>query len=397
MNIALRNNIDWVGYVDWTIRDFHGYNTEGGVTYNSYLIRDEKTVLIDTVKAPYVSNLIQNVSKLTDLSKIDYVVCNHAEPDHSGGFPEVMKACSNAVVVCNQKCKAALSKYYDVSDWKFHIVKTGDTLSLGKRTLHFIDTPMAHWPESMFTYVPEEKLLFSMDAFGQHFATSHRFDDEVSFGILMDEAKTYYANILTPYGKFVKKVFAQISELDIEMIAPSHGLVIRSNVKKMLSAYSDWVSNRKKAKVLIIYDTMLNSTEDMARAILEGASISGVEAKLIHTRINNLTSIATEALDAASIAFGSPTLNSNIMPMAGAALIYLKGLKPVGKDCFAFGSYGWSKGGTKAMEEYFKDMNWNIMREPITAQFRPTPEILEECRIAGKSLAEKAIQSATVN
>lgn len=206
MNTTPRDNIDWVGYVDWTVRDFHGYTSERGTTYNTYLIRNEKKALIDTVKAPYGQHLLQNISALMPLRSIDYVVCNHAEPDHTGALPEIMVAMPNATLVCDQKCKDALSRHFDTPGWKFKVVKTGDTVSLGDRTLHFIETPMVHWPESMFTYVPEEKLLFSMDAFGQHHASSQRFDDEVPLETALQEAKSHYANILMPYGKQVAKV-----------------------------------------------------------------------------------------------------------------------------------------------------------------------------------------------
>jgi flavorubredoxin len=206
VNSTLRENIDWVGCVDWTIRDFHGYSTDRGVTYNAYLVRDEKTALIDTVKKPFVDELLQNIAAITDLASVDYVVCNHAEPDHAGGMARVMELLPNATLVCNKKCAAALGQHHDATGWKTRIVATGDTLTLGRRTLEFTETPMLHWPESMFTYVPEEKLLFSMDMFGQHYSSSQRFDDEVPLCTVMAEAKAYYANIMVPFGRLVSKV-----------------------------------------------------------------------------------------------------------------------------------------------------------------------------------------------
>jgi len=394
MNTTLRENIDWVGHVDWTVRDFHGYDTERGATYNAYLVRDEKTALIDTVKTPYADELLGNIAALTDLSNVKYVVCNHAEPDHAGGLPHVMEALADATLVCDKKCAAALSQHHDTSGWKIHIVATGDTISLGRRTLQFLETPMVHWPESMFTYVREEELLFSMDAFGQHYATSQRFDDEVPLRTVMEEAKIYYANIVMPYGKQVAALLKKTADLDIRMIAPAHGLIWRSHVPAILEAYGNWAAGRAKPKVLIIYDTMWDSTGRMARAILAGASLPGVEAQLIHIRHSNLTRIATEVLDAAAVAFGSSTLNQGLMPMAGAVLTYLKGLRPVGKAGLAFGSYGWSRGGPEAVDEYLHAMKWEVLREPLTAQYRPTPEVLGECRAAGRALAEKALQMA---
>jgi len=395
MDTALRKNIDWVGCVDWTVRDFHGYNTDRGATYNAYLIRDEKTALIDAVKAPFADKLLQNITELTDLTNVDYVVCNHAEPDHAGGMARVMEALPNATLVCSKKCAAALGMHHDTSGWKTHLVATGDKLALGQRALEFIETPMVHWPESMFTYVPEEKLLFSMDAFGQHYASSQRFDDEVPLCTVMEEAKTYYANIIMPFAKLVAATLARAAELDIEMIAPSHGVVWRSHIAEIVEAYGNWAHCRPKPKVLVIYDTMWDSTGQMARAIHEGACMSGVTAELINIRTSTLTRIATDVLDAACVAFGSSTLNQSVLPMAGAVLTYLKGLKPANKTALAFGSYGWSKGGAETVDEDMKGMKWEVLREPIRAQFRPTAAVLDECRAAGRLLAEKAKEVAS--
>jgi flavorubredoxin len=391
MNTSLREGINWVGYVDWTIRDFHGYRTERGSTYNAYLVRDDKTALIDTVKRPYADRLLANVSALTDLSKIDYVVSNHAESDHSSSLPVVLKACPNARIVCDARCKDALSRHYDTAGWKWEVVADGDTIPLGKRTLTFIETPMVHWPESMFTYVPEERLLFSMDAFGQHYASAHRFDDEEPLDVVMAEAKIYYANIVMLYGKPISQVLKRASTLDIEIIAPSHGVIWRKNLDTIISAYKNWVVCKPEAKVLVVYDTMWKSTEKMAHAILEGAMEQGVDARLINIRISGTTVLATEVLDAAAIAFGSPTLNMTLMPQMAAGLTYLKGLKPVGKAGFAFGSYGWAKGGAKDIETYLEAMKFEILREPLQAQFVPGEEILKECRAAGRMLADKAL------
>jgi len=390
MDTALRENIDWVGYVDWSVRDFHGYNTARGATYNAYLVRDEKTALIDAVKESYADELLKSIAALVDPTSVKYVVCNHAEPDHAGGLSRVMAALPTATLVCDQKCALALSQHHDTSGWKIQIVATGDTVSLGSRTLRFLETPMVHWPESMVTYVPEEELLFSMDAFGQHYATSQRFDDQVSLATMMDEARAYYANIVMPFGRQVAALLRKTAKLDLSMIAPAHGVIWRKHTPMILEAYRNWADCRPKPKVLVIYDTMWDSTGRMARAILAGASLPGVEAQLIHVRNSNLTRIATEVLDAAAIAFGSSTLNQGLMPMAAAVLTYLKGLRPVGKVGLAFGSYGWGAGGPKAVDEYLKAMKWEVLRAPLKAQYRPTPEVLDECHAAGTMLAEKA-------
>ena len=394
MDTSLKKGIDWVGYVDWEVRDFHSFDTHRGATYNSYLIRDEKTALIDTVKAPYADNLLKNISEFVEPAAIDYLVCNHAEPDHAGSLPRIMAALPNATLVCDKKCKDTLSGYFDTSAWKFQIVAGGETLSLGDRTLQFIETPMLHWPESMFTYVPEEKILFSMDAFGQHIATSSRFDDEVDLAPVMEEAKAYYANIVMPFGKQVAGVMKQATDLDIEIIATSHGVIWRSHIKEITDAYKDWCVCRPRAKVLVVYDSMWDSTGQMARAILAGASQPGIEAKLFPIRQTTLTALATEVLDSAAIAFGSATLNRGMMPMAAAVLTYFKGLRPINKTAVAFGSYGWGKGAVEAIDEEIGKIGWEKLRQPLKAKYRPDADMLAQCRETGRLLAEKAAESA---
>jgi flavorubredoxin len=390
MNTTLCENIDWVGAVDWTIRDFHSYETARGATYNAYLVRDEKTALVDTVKAPFADELLRSVAALRDPSRVDYVVCNHAELDHSGALPQVLAALPQATLVCDKKCAATLGEHFDTAGWKIQTVGTGDAISLGRRTLRFIETPMVHWPESMATYVPEEKLLFSMDAFGQHYATSERFDDEADLPTVMQEAKTYYANIVMPYGHAVLKTLGQLAGLEIGMIAPSHGLIWRRHAAEIVAAYRDWANHRPQPKVLVIYDTMWESTATMAEAVLEGAAQPGVSASLIHVRRTGLTQIAAEVLDAAAVAFGSSTLNRGMMPLAAATLCYLEGLRPLHKAAVAFGSYGWGRGGPEAVDEALRRMEWDIVRDPLRARWRPTPEVLAECRQAGQLLAQRA-------
>jgi len=388
MNATLRDNIEWVGYVDWTIRDFHGYNTLRGSTYNAYLVRDDKTAIIDTVKAPFADVQIAAVAELTDLDAVDYIVCNHSEPDHAGGLPAVVAACARAEVVCNKKCREALSLHFDVEGWRFRIVDNGESLSLGSRSLTFVNTPMAHWPESMVTYVAEEKLLFSMDAFGQHYASSNRFDDQEPLEVVMEEAKTYYANILMPYGKPVAAAVEAVGGLDIDIIAPSHGVIWRKDLGTIISAYQDWSVCKPARKVVVIYDTMWNSTEKMARAIYEGAKRDGVEVKLRCVRSSSMTTLATDVLDAAAIAVGSPTLNRTMMPQIGGLLTYLKGLRPVGKVGAAFGSHGWSGEGVRHVESALDEMNVERVAESVSAKFVPRDEPLARCRAMGEQLAD---------
>ena len=392
MRTSLFPNIDWVGVIDWNVRDFHSYNTYRGATYNSYLIRDNETAVIDSVKAPFFDRWIANIRQFVPLESVKYIICNHAEPDHSSGLREAVKAFPQAKLVADQKCRDTIVRYFGGEDWNWMIVKTGDTLKLGARTLHFIETPMVHWPDSMATYVPEDGLLFSMDAFGQHFATAERFDDEVDLSIVLEEAKTYYANIVNPYSNFVKKTLEAAKGLDIRMIAPSHGLIWRKNLDSILSAYQDWASNRNKPKVAVFYDSMWDSTARIAEAIVDGADQPGVFVTLVHIRHSDLTHLATTFMDTAAFAFGSATLNGLLMPAAAAALVYLQGMKATNKSCFAFGSYGWAgKGGADQVEEYLKAGKYEIVRPVLKCAWRPTPEILDEARAAGRILAEKAL------
>ena len=394
MDTELRKGIHWIGYVDWNVRDFHGYRTQSGSTYNSYIILDEKTAVIDAVKAPFAGDLLSNIQSHTPLDKVDYLVVNHAEPDHSGGVPAVMAACPNATLICDAKCWKALERHYDTASWTHQIVKSGEELSLGRRTLQFIETPMVHWPESMFTYIPEEKLLFSMDAFGQHYASAGRFDDYEPLDLVLHEAKTYFANIVMLYARPIRNTMAAATELDIEIIAPSHGVIWRKYVGEILQAYHTWTHHKPRRKVLIVYDTMWKSTEMMANAIAEGVLESDVDARVYNVNAAHITELATEVLEASGMAVGSPTLNMTLMPQMACLLTYWKGLRPAEKVGFAFGSYGWSKhGGPAEVDTYLKEMKVDLVRPPLHVQFVPTEEDLEECRNAGRELAEKAIEN----
>ncbi len=389
MKISLADNIDWVGFVDWNVRDFHSYTTSRGATYNAYLIRDEKTALIDTVKYLYAAALQSNISGLCRLDDISYLICNHAEPDHSSALPHMVKACPQATVVCDAKCRETLTKYYDTAGWRWQVVKTGDAIKLGKRALTFIETPMVHWPDSMFTYCPEEEILFSMDAFGQHYATAHRFDDEVDLAEALAEAKKYYANIVMLYGQRIARLLEAAAGMKIKMIAPAHGVIWRRHIKEIIAAYGEWVVCKPRPKALVVYDSMWGSTELMARAIADGAAAEGVEVKVSAVRANDSTDLTADILDAAAVACGTSTLNQGMMPAMAALLTYWKGLRPMGKCGFAFGSFGWGKGGPEAVDAMLREMKFDVLRPPILAQYRPSPEVLEECRVAGRLLAAR--------
>lgn len=395
METTLKNGIHWVGVIDWNLRDFHGYEVRAGSTYNAYLVLDEKIALIDTVRASFSRELIEKLQALTPLDRIDYVVCNHAEPDHAGALPEIVKSCPQATIVCDAKCKDELCAYFDTTGWRFQVIADGDTLSLGKRTLQFHATPMVHWPESMATYIPEDRLLFSMDAFGQHLATSARFDDELPLHLILDEARHYFANILMPFGRPIERTLGTLSTLPIEIVAPSHGVVWRSHFPTILQAYRDWAAFKPTARVLVIYDSMWGSTEAMAHAVVEGASIPGVDVKLLHLRKNPLSEIIKEVLDAPCIALGSPIQNNTLMPQIGALKTYLGGLKPERRQGFFFSSYGWNK--KAAVEEarnLFEALKIEVLHEPVINRFTPTSEALSACREAGQHLAEEALNRA---
>jgi flavorubredoxin len=393
MTTELVKNIDWIGHVDWSVRDFHSFDTFRGATYNSYLIRDTKTAVIDAVKGLYVQHLLQHIAEKIEPAKVDYVVCNHAEPDHAGGLATLMANLPNAVLLCNAKCRESLAAYFDIGNWKIQVVSPEDKISLGNRTLNFVNTPMVHWPESMFTYIPEEQLLFSMDAFGQHLATSERFDDQYNLETILTEAKSYYANIITPYSKQVLRTLEVAAKIPIKMIAPSHGLIWRTNVSKIVEAYQGWAGGNYAPKVLILFDSMWDSTTQMAEAILDGAARESdkVDVQLLHVRRTTLTRIATEMLDAAAVALGSATLNLQIMPQMASVITYLRGLKFTSKSAFAFGSYGWAHAGSDQLDRWIEETGWTRLTKPIDAKFRPTPEILEHCRNAGQLLAKAAL------
>ena len=390
MQTQLAKDVFWVGYVDWEVRDFHGYRTERGSTYNAYLIAAQKTAIIDTVKAPYALAFLANVRRHLALEQVAYIVCNHAEPDHAGGLPETVRACPNAAVVCNAKCRDALARHHDTGGWKWHIVKDSETLSLGDKTLQFFDTPMVHWPESMATYLQEDATLFSMDAFGQHYASSARFDDEADLHEVLQEAKNYYANIVLPYGRQVAAALGRLGALKLAVVAPSHGVIWRSHFAEILACYQDWMVCKPMRKVVILFSSMWDSTRRMADAIRGGAAEAGVDVKLMDAAATSDTAIVTEIMDCAAFAVGSPTLNSGVMPRMAAALTYLRGLKPKGKSCLAFGSYGWAPKNIEELKRYLAEMDAKPVCDPIACRFAPDADTLEQCRAAGRALATVA-------
>jgi anaerobic nitric oxide reductase flavorubredoxin len=387
--ITLAENIFWVGVIDWNIRDFHGYLTNRGTQYNSYLIQDEKTALVDTVKQNFTEALLENIRSITNPDNINYIIVNHVEPDHSGALPEVAKQLKNAVIVCSERGKDAIIEHYGSEGFKFQTVKTGDTLKLGAKTLSFVEAPMLHWPDSMFTYVVEDKILMCNDAFGQHLASSQAFDDEVDPAVLMEEAGRYFANILTPFAPLITRKIQEVVQMGIApvIIAPSHGVIWRKNPGKIIQAYLDWSAGKAKNKIVIVYDTMWNSTDKMARAISEGAISEGVEVKMCKLRAATNTEAMTEILEAKAVIVGSPTLNNQMFPTVACFMNYATGLKPKDKLWCFFGSYGWGKGAVKGMTEEAKKAGFEIRDSALEVRFVPDVEDLKRCFELGKQIA----------
>ena len=375
----IKENIYWVGAIDWDVRNFHGYSTQRGTTYNAYLIIDEKITLIDTVKHSFTNEMLARISNIIDPSKIDYIVSNHVEMDHSGALPRMLELAPNATIITCPNGDKGLKAHYK-KDWNFKIVKTNDKISLGNRSLEFVLTPMVHWPDNMVAYMPEEKILFSNDSFGQHYASSERFDDECPPDIIMEEAKKYYANIVLPYGKAVQKELEAVSALDIKIIAPSHGVIWRSNLDKIIPLYQIWSKNETSKKAVIIYDTMWHSTEIMANALMEVFEEKGFNTSMRNLQFNHISDIMSELIDAEYICVGSPTLNSTMMPSIAGFLTYMSGLAPKNRKAISFGSYGW---GGKTMDEinnFFNKSGFEIIgSEKI--KYIPSEKDLDEFKI----------------
>ncbi len=386
--IEIAKDIYWLGVIDWNIRDFHGYSTYQGTTYNSFLIVDEKITLIDTVKKEFADELIASISQLVDPKKIDYVISNHTEMDHSGGLPRVMhRIGEDKPLYCSKMGHKNLSRHFS-QKWNYQPVEDGGELSLGKRNLTFMETRMLHWPDSMFTYVKEEKILFSSDAFGQHYAGPERFDDQISNDI-MPHARKYFANILLLYSPLILKLVDKVTEmgLAIDMICPDHGIIWREDPSKIINAYVEWSTQKPKRKAVVIYDTMWHSTEIMAEAIVAALGEEGVDAKPMHLRNCHRSDIITEVLDAGAVIVGSPTINNGLFPTVSDFLTYMKGLKPKNKVAAAFGSYGWSGEAVKLINHEFEEMKFEVIDPGIRIQYVPDDKGLNACHNLGEKIA----------
>lgn len=387
-NIEVAPGIYWVGAIDWHIRDFHGYSTNRGTTYNAYLIIDDKITLIDTVKEHFRSEMMHRVRSIVDPKKIDYIVVNHVEMDHSGGLPGVLAEVQPEKLICSKMGQKALVQHFHQEDWPFHVVASGDEISLGKRTLSFLETRMLHWPDSMFTYVKEDQLLFSNDAFGEHLATSERFDDEIDPSVLEYETTKYYANIITLYSQQVRNLLAKVEEmkLPIKTIAPDHGVIWRKDPGRIIAAYKRWSNYETNGRALLIYDTMWDSTRKMASAVAEGLAQEDVPCDVFDLAVNHRSDVMTAALGASAIVMGCPTLNNGMLPRMADYVQYMKGLRPTKKIAACFGSFGWSGESVKQMTDALRDLKMTICHPGLKVQYVPTHDQLRECVELGRTV-----------
>lgn len=390
----VKDEVYWVGATDWKVRHFHGneLSTHHGSTYNSYLIKDKKTVLIDTVWEPLTDRFLENLTEVIDPSKIDYVVVNHAEPDHSGALPVIMEYAPNATVIVSKRGLDSVKRHY-YKDWNFKVVSTGDKINIGKNDLVFIEAPMLHWPDSMFTYLTGENILFSNDAFGQHYASSSIFNDEVDEVEVYQEAIKYYANILTPFSKFVTKKIDELKGfgLPVDMIAPSHGVIWRKDPMKIVDKYYEWAQGKSNKSAVVIYNSMWGATHKMAEFIGKGLGEGGIEYKIFNTSTSDKNDILTEVFKSKGVILGSSTVNNGLLTSLMPVIEDLIGLKFMDKIGAAFGSYGWSGESPKLLKEYLEKAKIKVVQEELKVKYMPDDNELEQCLEYGKKFAEKIL------
>jgi anaerobic nitric oxide reductase flavorubredoxin len=393
MEFIIKNNIQWVGKIDWELRKFHGdeYSTHRGSSYNSYLIQEEKTALIDTVWGPFAKEYVENLQKVVDFKKIDFIIACHSENDHSGALPELMKHIPDTPIYCTKNGAKILKGLYH-QDWNFQIVKTGDKLSLGNKELTFVEAPMLHWPDSMFAYLSSDAVLFSNDAFGQHYASEFMFNDRVDQAELFQECIKYYANILTPFSPLVIKKIKEVLGLNLplDMICTSHGIIWRDNPAQIVEKYLEWADNYQENQITILYDTMWDSTRIMAEEIAAGIRERDdqITVKLFNLAKTDKNDAITEIFKSKAILMGSSTINNGILVHVAALLEEIKGLKFKKKKAGAFGSYGWSGEAVKIMLERLDNSGFNIIDQGLRLTWAPDDESKLACRAYGKTFVE---------
>jgi flavorubredoxin len=394
-HLELMKDIYYVGYVDFEVRNFHGYSTHRGSSYNAYIVKSgDDYILIDTVKRPYFEYYLEKIKTICDPSEIKYLIVNHVEPDHSGSFPLILEHLPNAQIIASKKGVEILEEHYheEVQAEKFKEIRAvgdGDTIDVGNgKNFTFVPIPMIHWPDSMVSFMTDENgknVLFSNDAFGQHFATSGRWDDENDFDVIMWEAEKYYANILLHLSKLIAKVLPKVGALPIDIICPSHGVCWRKYLGKIIEKYQQWSSGEiEENSVLIVYDTMWHSTEKIAKKLYQEIIHRGIPAKRFQLTTADYSDVITEAMKAKAILVGSPTLNRGLYPSVAEYLCYQKGLRPMNKVGLAFGSYGWSKGAVKEINRFMKEGGIDMLDESIEIKFVPRPEDLNFKEIIDK-------------
>jgi anaerobic nitric oxide reductase flavorubredoxin len=396
MPVEIAKGVYWVGFVDWSLRHFHGHelSTHRGSSYNAYLITDEKTVLVDTVWGPFADRLLENIKEIIDPSKIDIVVANHAEVDHSGAMPAVMRAAPNATVIVSKRGRESVEGYYH-QPWNFQTVQTGEKVNIGKRDLVFIEAPMLHWPDSMFTYVTGDNILMSNDAFGHHYATAHHFNDEVDQEELYEEALKYYANILCPFSSMVTRKIDELLKLNlpVDTIAPSHGIIWRKDPMQIVKKYQEWASQVPDKSAVIAYDTMWDATRRMAEAIGAGLMSEGVPFKSFQMSISDRNDVVAEIFKSKAIIVGSPTFNSGLLPTITPILEDLRGLKFQNKIGAAFGSYGWSGESVKIIEEHLAQSKIPKAADGLVVKWQPRDDDIAKCHELGAQIGRSVKQA----
>ena len=395
MSFNIKNNVYWVGKVDWELRKFHGneYSTHRATTYNSYLIKEEKVALIDTVWMPYSKEFVKNLTKEIDLNKIDYVIANHAEIDHSGALPELMERIPDTPIYCTKNGVQSLKGHYH-KDWNFQVVKTGDKLDLGNgKELIFVEMRMLHWPDSMACYLTGDNILFSNDAFGQHYASEYMYNDLVDQNELSQECIKYYANILTPFSALVDKKIKEVLELKIpiDIIATSHGVIWRDNPIQIVEKYIAWSNDYQENQITIMYDTMWQGTRRMADSIAKGIREVDTEinVKIFNIAKTDKNDIITDIFKSKAILVGSPTIGQGILSSIAEIMEMIKGLKFKNKKAAAFGCYGWSGESVKVLTDHLEKSGFSIINDGIRAKWIPDDESLVKCVEFGKEIAGK--------
>ncbi len=392
MDIKLTDSVTWVGKKDWELRYFHGmeYSTHRGSSYNSYLVRDEKTALIDTVWEPFAREFVTNLKKEIDLSEIDYIIANHGEIDHSGALPELMKEIPDTPIYCTKNGIRSIKGHYH-QDWNFVEVKTGDRLNLGSKELIFIEARMLHWPDSMFCYLTGENILFSNDAFGQHYASEFMYNDEVDQAELYQEALKYYANILTPFSPFVVKKIEEFVGLNLplSMIFTSHGILWRDNPLQIVEKYMEWAKDYQENQITLIYDTMWNGTRRMAEAIAKGIKEARPEirVKLLNAGKTDKNDVISEVFKSKAILVGSSTINKGILTSIAGIMEEIRGLGFKNKKGAAFGSYGWSGESVKIIAELIEKSGFELVNDGIRVLWNPDEDSVAKCIEYGKNFA----------